>query len=1201
MNTNNIKAYAPKARIDFINAVSSQAQKYGITANNILPADKVGDMVKIGDAFFPPSIIQPRDELLKRIEKYGYDSVMEFVAYSWFNRLCAIRYMELKGFLDHGRRVLSSADGSAGIPQIVDDALNIDSQDLPDLDKDKVRELKLAGDKDEELYRMLLVSQCHALHRAMPFLFEKVGDATELLLPDNLTKTNSLIRDLVGSIPEENWENIEIIGWLYQFYIAEKKDEVIGKVVASEDIPAATQLFTPNWIVQYMVQNSVGRQWLQSHPESGIKSIMPYYIEPAEQSEEVNAELAEMVNPNLKPQDIKIIDPASGSGHILVEAYRLLKAIYEENNYRSRDIARLILTENLYGLDIDDRAGQLTGFALMMLAREDDSRIFSRDIRLNVMSLQETKIDELPELWLSLSLNGEWDKGQSGELFGAVQANFAEQQADSRYHLLETLFQRFENAKTFGSLMDVSDVDVNALGKLYETLLELSVDSDNVRKAAAVKLLPIVHQAVVLAGKYDAVIANPPYMGGSYHNPILKKFINNKYPKVKADLFAAFIERCFNLSNTSGRLSIVSPYLWMFISSYEKLRQDILSSHTLDSLIQLEYNAFEPACIPVCTFTVNSSYIKDYSSSFIKLTSFKGHQNQAPRTLEAIKNPNCGWYYISKPDSFKKVTGQPIAFWLSNDFIQIFQKYPKFSTFAGAKQGLATADNSRFLKIWYEVSFNNIDFEQTGDSSNEPSYTKKWYPHSKGGGFKRWYGNNDWVVNWQDNGYEIKNFFNENGKLKSRPQNIQHFFKGGITWCDLTSSHFNARKVNKGFTFDTTGPTAILKDEKNLDAMNGFMNSSVFQALVNVSLQGMHYSNGVIADIPINKEIFSSESIKNTSLALYEISRKDYDCYETSWDFTQNPLIRTNQLTLQQAYTTWHTQNTQAVADMKRLEEENNRLFINAYGLQDELIPDVPDDQITLTRADATADSQRLISYIIGCIMGRYSLDEKGLIYAHAGNQNFDPTRYSTFPADDDGIVPITDQEWFSDDATNRIKEFMRTVWSEETEAQNLEWLADQLGTKGDTSINRIRNYLSSQFYKDHLKTYKKRPIYWLFSSGKLKGFECLVYMHRYHIGTLARMRTDYVLPLLTKMTSYVQKLENDKLASNSASETKRLERQITSLNRQYEELSKFDEKLKHFADQRISIDLDDGVKVNYGKFGDLLANVKDITGAKGD
>lgn len=1190
MNTNNIKAYAPKARIDFINAVSSQAQKYGITADSILPAEKVGDMVKIGDTFFPPSIMQPRNELLKRINKYGYDSVMEFVAYSWFNRLCAIRYMELKGFLEHGRRVLSSADGSAGIPQIVDDALAIDSQDLPDLDKDKVRELKLAGDKDEELYRMLLVSQCHALHRAMPFLFEKVGDATELLLPDNLTKTDSLIRDLVSSIPEENWENIEIIGWLYQFYIAEKKDEVIGKVVASEDIPAATQLFTPNWIVQYMVQNSVGRQWLQSHPESGIKSIMPYYIEPAEQSEEVNAELAQMVNPNLKPEDIKIIDPASGSGHILVEAYRLLKAIYEEKNYRSRDIARLILTENLYGLDIDDRAGQLTGFALMMLAREDDSRIFSRDIRLNVMSLQETKIDELPELLNSLSLNGEWDKGQSGELFGAVQANFAEQQADSRYHLLETLFQRFAQAKTFGSLIDVSDVDVNALGKLYETLLELSVGDDAVRRVAADKLLPIVHQAVVLAGKYDAVIANPPYMGRNYMNKDVRNFIDENYSFYKADFYSAFIIKIFELTKDDGYVSLMSPFTWMNLSSFEKLREKILTSHTLLSIVQPEYHSFfDSAYVPICAFNIFKPHLS-YNAKFIDLSMFYGEDKQAPNFLKALTDEFCSWLYINNNDYFLKVPSKIIAYNLSEQSLAHFANQEKLHDKAYLKQGLITGDNERFLRFWHEISVQNSGL------GKEENF--QWYPYQKGGALRRWYGNNDYVVNWLSDGFEIRNFYDEKGKLRSRPQNIQFFLKEGLTWTSLTISSLSMRFVPNGYIFDAKGPMCFAKDSKDLYKILAFTNSKVINLYLKQLAPSMDYSQGPVGNVPfITIPTFSEEGTKNA----IKIAKEDWDSYETSWDFTQNPLIRTNQPTLQQAYTTWHTQNTQAVADMKRLEEENNRLFINAYGLQDELTPDVPDDQITLTRADATADSQRLISYIIGCIMGRYSLDEQGLIYAHAGNQDFDPTRYSTFPADDDGIVPVTDQEWFGDDATNRIVEFIRAVWGQEGLSKNLEWLADQLGTKGDTNIDRIRNYLSSQFYKDHLKTYKKRPIYWLFSSGKLKGFECLVYMHRYHVGTLARMRTDYVLPLLTKMTSYIQKLENDKLASNSASETKRLERQITGLNRQYEELSKFDEKLKHLADQRISIDLDDGVKVNYGKFGDLLANVKDITGAKGD
>ncbi|MCC4264160.1 BREX-1 system adenine-specific DNA-methyltransferase PglX [Oceanimonas baumannii] len=643
MNTANIKKYAPKARKDFIAAMTRQAAKVGITAKGTEPMELRGDLALIGERAFPRSIARAREALARRVQQQGFAQTMDQAAYSWFNRLCAIRYMEIQGYLDHGRRVLSTASGEPGTPQILDDCLDIDLDALDSgLDRQKITELKLDGTKDEELYRELLLAQCHALHRAMPFLFEAVDDATELLLPDNLTKTDSLVRELVSAVPEEDWSNIEIIGWLYQFYISEKKEQVIGKVVKSEDIPAATQLFTPNWIVQYLVQNSVGRQWLQTYPDSPLKNQMPYYIAPAEQTEEVQAQLAAITPASIEPESIKVLDPACGSGHILIEAYNVLKAIYEERGYRSRDIPALILNNNLFGLDIDDRAGQLAGFALLMLARKDDRRLFGRvaagEVKLNVLALEETAHLDLPGLWQALNLACSLNQGSSDDLFAAPDAALAKD--DPRYVLLERTLARFVKAKTFGSLIDVPEQDAEPLKALLLDLEELADKGDSMQKPAAEALAPYVQQAWILAQRYDAVIANPPYMGGKYQIPAVKQYLKEHFKGYEKDLFSAFIIRNLALANDHGQLGFMTPFVWMFISSYEQLRKHLITEKTITSLIQLEYSGFDGATVPICTFTLENAYNPEFKGGYVRLSDFRGAAQQGPRALEIIQAAN---------------------------------------------------------------------------------------------------------------------------------------------------------------------------------------------------------------------------------------------------------------------------------------------------------------------------------------------------------------------------------------------------------------------------------------------------------------------------------------------------------------------------------------------------------------------------------
>lgn len=641
MNTANIKKYAPRARQNFIAAMTRQAALYGVTARGCEPMEKRGDLALIGSRTFPKSIAPARTALVRQVEQQGFEQTMEQAAYSWFNRLCAIRYMEIHGYLDHGRRVLSTASGEAGTPQILDDCIDID---LPGLDQARVAELKLDGTKDEELYRELLLAQCHALHEAMPFLFEELDDATELLLPDNLTKTDSLIRELVSAIPEEDWQDVEIIGWLYQFYISEKKEQVIGKVVKSEDIPAATQLFTPNWIVQYLVQNSIGRQWLQTYPDSPLQEQMPYYIAPGEQPAEVQAQLKAATPESIDPESIRVLDPAMGSGHILIEAYKLLKAIYEERGYRTRDIPRLILNHNLFGLDIDDRAGQLAGFALMMLARQDDRRLFSRvasgELNLNILAIQQTGHLDLDQLWRALNLNNEWQQGTSQNLFESEQADLSTARADNRYQLLERTLARFTEAKTFGSLIEVPAEDAEPLKELLDQLTRLAREGDSMQKPAAQQLLPHVRQAWILAQRYDAVIANPPYMGSKGMNTALKNFAKKSYPNSKSDLFAIFMERAFGLLRPRGFNAQINMQSWMFLSSYEKLREWLLHNSTIITMAHLGARAFDSISgevVSTTAFVIENRAYPDYSGAYIRLVDGKSEAEKRQMLLEAIR------------------------------------------------------------------------------------------------------------------------------------------------------------------------------------------------------------------------------------------------------------------------------------------------------------------------------------------------------------------------------------------------------------------------------------------------------------------------------------------------------------------------------------------------------------------------------------
>ncbi|MEH8174187.1 BREX-1 system adenine-specific DNA-methyltransferase PglX [Aeromonas veronii] len=643
MNTNNLKKVAPRARRAFIKAIEARAGEFGITAKGVSAPTISGDVLQVAGFTHPARFAPAITRLQERVVTEGFTQLIEQMAYTWFNRFCAIRFMELKseeGYLEHGVRLLSHPTQPQGF-EVLDRAPEVIESLMGEgvsLDKSALLELMLAGNEQEALFRELLLGQCHRLHQAMPFLFEAIDDETELLLPTGLTRTDAFWRELVDGIPEEDWTQVEVIGWLYQFYISEKKDEVIGKIVKSEDIPAATQLFTPNWIVQYLVQNSVGRYWLQTYPDSALPAVMPYFVFPGEQPIEEQDEYARLTPASIEPESIKVLDPACGSGHILVEAYNLLYRIYEERGYRSRDIPTLILSHNLYGLDIDDRAAQLAGFALLMRARQDDRRLFSREIQLNVHALQESRHLNIPKLWQALNLNAEWDRGQSQDLFAVAPASLASN--DPRLALLNDLHQRFLSAKTLGSLIEVPAEQASAIAELAATLHTLSISGDAMQKPAAQALLPLLKQASVLAKRYDAVIANPPYMGSKFHIPVVKDYLKANFKGYDKDLFSAFIVRNLDLAKPRGQLGFMTPFVWMFISSYEELRNYIINKKTITSLIQLEYSGFDGATVPICTFTLENAHNPHFKGGYVRLSDFRGADQQGPRALEIIQAAN---------------------------------------------------------------------------------------------------------------------------------------------------------------------------------------------------------------------------------------------------------------------------------------------------------------------------------------------------------------------------------------------------------------------------------------------------------------------------------------------------------------------------------------------------------------------------------
>lgn len=1233
MNTKNLKAYAPKARRQFMDAVAKRAAHFGIYQDEIAPVSFEGSTAIIEGKAFSKQQGEQRKRLEKQVNekplathKERYDLFIREMAYTWFNRLAALRFMELHDYLEHGFRVLSHPTNKDGAPEILDHATDV--ADMLELDKAQIIEWQLAGDKQEMLYRELLLGQCHHLHSVMPFLFEAIDDATELLLPDNLTKTDSILKGLVNDIPEEDWQQIEVIGWLYQFYISEHKDAVMGKVVKSEDIPAATQLFTPNWIVKYLVQNSIGRQWLATYPDSSIKAKMEYYIEPAEQTDEVNAQLAAITPSSIDPQSIKALDPAAGSGHILVEIYELLREIYLERGYRLREIPELILTKNIYGLDIDDRAAQLAGFALLMKAREDDRRIFQRvqdgSVKLNVYALQSTEGWDSASLWQALNLDGKAKQGSSGNLF-AEEADFQQPTGEyaEYFDLLKYLIVSFEQAKTLGSLIQIDHQYLPTLEQLKAKLQDKLQDTDPAAIAGAEQLLPVVEQAIVLAQKYDAVIANPPYMGSRGINLTLKKFLAVEYKETKADLFSAFIERCNGLTLKNKNTAIMSPNVWLYLNSYEQLREKVSTKNLMQSLIELPHSGFKGATVQICAFVLEKTIQVDYQSSFISLIDINGNDECFSSVLKSrVRKKASSDIHVQKLSKLNTLPKKSFVYWVPDSTIAAFEKFRSLESFADVRKGLATCNDELWLRKWYEVDARKV----SNLSKDYRDSRTKWFPITKGGTPRRWFGNNEYVINWQNNGEDLKEFISERYNGASYTKEIRSesfYFKEYLSWSDISSfGNFAVRKTPLGGIISTKGG-GIFPKNTSIDVLGAILNSSVSSYLLKVVSPTISSNPGEIASLPIpNLSLTQIERLEKIAQLCVDIAKLDWDFFEFSQEFRRNFLVSSSSRRIATTYENLVNFWQKKCLELKEAEERNNEIAKDIYQLDGSLSVAVELGSLTLLnnvyRFSGDLDSNHLteyrsqsfvdfISYSIGCMTGRYSLDREGLVFANSSNDGFrellSEGAYKSFLVDDDGIIPLASEDWlFEDDATARFREFVKTVWGLEHLQENLEFVAESLclnaikPKKGESAMETIRRYFSTQFFADHCKMYKKRPIYWLFSSGKEKAFECLVYLHRYNEATLSRMRTEYVTPLMGKYDHQLAR-KTEEVVEATGTEQRRIEKEIKDLEKKQLELRKFDEELKHYAEMRITLDLDDGVKENYGKFGNLLANVKDIHG----
>ena len=1163
MNKNAIKKFATEARRELISRVSQRALKYGISEKEVgNPNDD-----SVNGHLLSSTEKKQRSALIAQIKEKGYEQVMEEVAYTWFNRFSALRFMEVNGYLPTRVRVFTD-ENNAFKPQILTEAIRME---LDGLDREKVYAYKEANDNDE-LYKYLLITQCNALNSVLPGMFQKIADYTELLFPDNLLREGSVVQQMIELIPEEDWKDaVQIIGWLYQYYNSEKKDNVFAALkknvkITKENIPAATQLFTPDWIVRYMVENSLGRLWVEGHPNDELKSQWKYYLEEAEQEPDVQAQLASIREEYkaLKPEDILCIDPCSGSGHILAYMFDVLVQIYEAYGVDTRTAVASIVENNIYGLDIDDRAAQLAYFSVMMKACQYDKRFLRRKVQPHVYSIVES--NHVDRYAVEYFCNGD------AKLKAAM----------------DTIVEELHDANEYGSIITVSQQDWDALYARFDKIQNESVMS--IYTDAALRLKTMVQVAEVIAKKFCVVVTNPPYMGANNMGVKLSSYIKDMYPNSKSDISTVFMEKCLDFSSRDGFVGMINIPVWMFLSSYEELRKKLLREKLFINLLHLGRGVFG-ADFGTTAFVLRNGTLSNYLGMYRKLYERQGAVDDNSKKINMFLS---GYgVYPNKQDRFWDVPGYCIAYSAGENLLDAFVRGERFDNFSEPKQGLATADNNRFLRLWFEVANDRISFNCESHEEAE-SNGKKWFPYNKGGGFQKWYGNNEYLINWEHDGRELCNF------KKSVIRSPQFYFRDCLSWCKVTISGFSMRYIPKGFLFDVAGCSLFVPESK-INYTLGFANSNVNAKILSIISPTVNYEVGHVASLPLLHTDDAGRSIvEDLVKENISISKTDWDSFEVSWDFVSHPLITYRsgagyaevpmdkwQYRISDAYHTWEANAAAQFDLLKKNEEELNRIFIDIYELQDELKPEVEDKDVTVRKADLERDIKSFISYAVGCMFGRYSLDVKG--FAYAGGE-WDDSKYSTFAADKDNIIPISDDEYFEDDVVGRFVKFVEVVYGKDTLQENLKSIADALGGIGQPK-DVIRNYFMNGFYADHCKMYQKRPIYWMFDSGKKNGFKCLIYMHRYQPDTIARIRTDYVHEQQARYRTAIADLET-RVANASRSERVKINKQLKTLNDQATEIHAYEEKIHHLADQMISIDLDDGVKKNYEIFKDVLAKI---------
>lgn len=1230
MDKSRLKVFALEGRKELISKVKNRFEKLGINKKGIdnLNIQIMGDKIEIDGELFSKSSY---DNLINKYNQIGYDELVEESAYIWFNRLVALAFMESNDYIEE-RFIFSEGDKIN--PKIIDNYYTMDFFDeLEESEKNKIHNLKDKNTNDsiDEMFSILLEEKCFELSKIMPFMFDKKGGYADILFPENLLMPDSFLMKLrevfedskeYNESKDEKIVPVEIIGWLYQYYNQEKREVVYDGTlkkskISKEYVAPATQLFTPHWIVKYMAENSLGKLAVENCGASeDLKENWKYYIGNSD---------SEKDSERLNIEDIKIIDPAMGSGHMLTYCFDLLMEIYDNLGWGTKDSVISILKNNIYGLEIDKRAGQLASFAIFMKGREYFSRLFKVAERENI-NLNTFWIDESDEI--------------SDEIRKIIYENSLKN--------LETLLDNFTNAKEYGSILKIPDIDMENLNSEIEKLDEIYHSQGQLslmtgEKAVLdfekeyEKIKKLARQQEVFQNKFDIVITNPPYMGNGRMNPKIKDYTDRYYPEVKSDLFSVFFIKCCEMAKQNGYLGFMSPFVWMFIKSYEELRKKFINEKYIVTLTQLEYSGFEDATVPICTFVLQNSF-KNKKGEYIKLSDFKGAKNQPIKTLEAIENPNCGWRYQTYQKDFEKIPSSPIAYWASNRIRNIFETNRELNQDYEIKSGIMTGNDDLFLKIWNEVEIKKIGFGLNSHLEMVES-KKRWFPLSKGGSYRKWFGNNEHIINLYDDGRDIKN---SSGNYRLREN--KYYLRNSITWSRITSTKISFRN-SKQTLFSDAGPSIFLEDKTKY--ILALLNTKILEKFTSIKNPTLNYQVSDVAGMPIkftDKTEYENK-INELTQQNINIAKEEWDSRETSWNFEK--LFIASDSKISDSYKNYCNHWRDNFVQMHKNEEELNKLFIDIYELNDEMDEKVPFEDITLLKnetkiteiltspsiIDDTEEREKtsedylynrgvnlefnkeeiikqFLSYAVGCIMGRYSIDKNGLIMANSddvlissdslllikdreGNIRHEIENPRFLP-DDFGIIPITSENVFANDIVTKVFDFVKALYGEENFEENINFICEALGKKeNDSCENILRNYFIKDFYTDHLKRYQKRPIYWLFNSGKKNGFQALVYLHRYQDDTMGRLRAEYLLPYQEKMENlkdhYERIIEDE---STVARDRKTYEKALKELNGMLLEIKNFANDVKHIVEQRISIDLDDGVKVNYEKFGSVLKKI---------